>query len=393
VAAVPSPIRSRIVGSGEEAPDQLLANPRNWRIHPKAQQSALSAVLEEVGWVQQVIVNRTTGYVVDGHLRVALALSRSEPVVPVLYVELTPEEEALILASLDPLAGMAVTDQVILDDLVADLVITDTDLAELLGKGNGHPVEEDEVPEPPADPVTQPGDLWLLGEHRLLCGDSTDQAAMERLTVGQRFGCVVTDPPYGIEHEGITNDSEAGLPRLFETVLRTLPLGDAVVAAFQSPRLVALWLDAVRAAGHEIERLLWLHRVAAKTYPWRGWVMASDAIVLSSIGEPSWPEPADYCHDTYEKTELEPGDLTGTHTTIKPSWVFEDLMRKLPAGPVLEPFAGSGTALVAANNLGRTAYLMEIDPAYCDVIVQRWENLTGQTAVREDHADAEQVQG
>lgn len=116
-----TPFKNRIVGSGDEDPEQLLANPLNWRIHPKHQQDALAAVLDDVGWVQQVIVNRITSHVIDGHLRVALAISRGEATVPVLYVELSLEEEQLILAALDPLAGMAVADAGQLDDLLRGL--------------------------------------------------------------------------------------------------------------------------------------------------------------------------------------------------------------------------------------------------------------------------------
>ncbi len=111
--------RNRIIGHGEEAPDQLLANPRNWRIHPRAQQDALAGLLDQVGWVQDVIVNRRTGHVVDGHLRVSLAISRDERTIPVVYVDLDEAEEALVLASLDPLAGMAVTDEDALRELIA----------------------------------------------------------------------------------------------------------------------------------------------------------------------------------------------------------------------------------------------------------------------------------
>lgn len=94
VAAAPTAAwRNRIVGHGEEAPGQLLANPANWRLHPKEQQLALAGALSEVGWVAQVLVNRTTGHVVDGHLRVELAISRHEPSVPVVYVELSEDEE------------------------------------------------------------------------------------------------------------------------------------------------------------------------------------------------------------------------------------------------------------------------------------------------------------
>ena len=141
------PWRSRIVGHGEEAPDQLLANPRNWRIHPQEQQDALGGILDQVGWVQDVIVNRNTGHVVDGHLRVALALSREEPIVPVVYVELTKEEEELILATIDPLAGLAATDASMLAELVEDTNVEDETLAKVLHELAGlqaPPVSKDE---------------------------------------------------------------------------------------------------------------------------------------------------------------------------------------------------------------------------------------------------------
>ena len=113
--------RNRITGSGEEAPDQLLANPANWRIHPKAQQDALAGALDQVGWVQNVIVNNRTGHLVDGHLRAELAIGRGEASIPVVYVDLSEEEEALVLASIDPLAGMAVTDNEKLAELLAEV--------------------------------------------------------------------------------------------------------------------------------------------------------------------------------------------------------------------------------------------------------------------------------
>ena len=118
---VKSTWRNRIVGYSEEVPDQLLANPSNWRIHPAAQQNALSGVLKEVGLVQNVVANRTTGHLVDGHLRVMLAMRENQPVVPVTWVELSEEEEHLILASLDPLAAMATADAGALDALLSSV--------------------------------------------------------------------------------------------------------------------------------------------------------------------------------------------------------------------------------------------------------------------------------
>lgn len=127
-----TPFRSRIVGEGEEAPDQLLANPLNWRVHPKEQVDALEGLLKQVGWVQRVIVNKRTGHVVDGHARVALALRRGEPAMPVLYVDLSEAEERLVLAAIDPIGGLAGTDQGLLDQVLEGLVAEDAGLQALL---------------------------------------------------------------------------------------------------------------------------------------------------------------------------------------------------------------------------------------------------------------------
>jgi 1-aminocyclopropane-1-carboxylate deaminase/D-cysteine desulfhydrase-like pyridoxal-dependent ACC family enzyme len=124
--------QNRIVGEGVERPDQLLANPSNWRIHPKHQQDALSAVLDNVGWVQRVIINRTTGHIVDGHLRVSLAISRNEAEVPVVYVDLTEDEELTVLATIDPLSAMAATDSAKLAELLASVQTDDAALEAVL---------------------------------------------------------------------------------------------------------------------------------------------------------------------------------------------------------------------------------------------------------------------
>lgn len=124
--------KNRIVGHGEESPEQLLANPRNFRIHPKTQQDAVAGVLEEVGWVQSVIVNRTTGHLVDGHLRVSIALRDDEPTIPVVYVDLSADEEALILATLDPLAALAGTDRQKLEELLSEVGTGSADVQALL---------------------------------------------------------------------------------------------------------------------------------------------------------------------------------------------------------------------------------------------------------------------
>lgn len=117
--------RNRIVGHADVAPTELIPNPRNWRSHPADQQRALAGALGEVGWVAEVLVNRTTGNVVDGHLRIELAVARQEPTVPVTYVDLSEDEERLVLASLDPLAAMATAEKDALELLLAGLAPDD----------------------------------------------------------------------------------------------------------------------------------------------------------------------------------------------------------------------------------------------------------------------------
>lgn len=124
--------RNRIVGTGEESPDQLLANPLNFRIHSGAQQQALTGSLDTLGWVQTVLVNKNTGHVIDGHLRVALALRTNQPLVPVTYVELTEEEEAQALLSLDPIAAMAATDKNKMDELLRAVQTDDENVMKFL---------------------------------------------------------------------------------------------------------------------------------------------------------------------------------------------------------------------------------------------------------------------
>src|SRR4029453_6975894 len=111
------PWRNRIVGHADVPPEELVPNPRNWRTHPEEQGRALSGALAEVGWVAEVIVNRTTGRVVDGHLRIDLALARQELSVPVTYVELSEDEERVVLATLDPIGAMADAEALALESL------------------------------------------------------------------------------------------------------------------------------------------------------------------------------------------------------------------------------------------------------------------------------------
>jgi len=213
----------------------------------------------------------------------------------------------------------------------------------------------------------KPGDLWRVGAHRLLCGDSTKAADVARVMGGEKAGACVTDSPYGINREGIENDDPEGLRALFDGVLSCMPIDNGVVINFQSPRLFPAWIDATRAAGHKFERALWMHKANDVTNPWRGWMMNGEAILVSSLGSPVWQKTS-AVQDCYTVTHDTAVKIS--HKSVKPLGVVQDVLSHV-GGIVYEPFAGSGTTLVACENLGRKCRAVEISPAYCAVILER----------------------
>jgi DNA modification methylase len=211
--------KNRIIGHGTEAPDQLLANPANWRIHPQSQQDALKGALDSIGYIQSVIVNQTTGHLIDGHLRVMLAMRDNSPSIPVCYVELTEAEEALALATIDPLSAMAAQDNEKLLELMHDVQTDDPALqqmlADLIGDGalampgTEGQTDEDAAPEPQDDAISERGKIYRLGNHKLMCGDSTSAEDVAALMDGNKAVLIHADPPYGMgkEKDGIENDN------------------------------------------------------------------------------------------------------------------------------------------------------------------------------------------
>jgi hypothetical protein len=417
VAAAPTTAwRSRITGSGEEAPDQLLANPRNWRLHPRNQQAALAGALDAVGWVQQVTVNQRTGFVVDGHARVALAISRDEPSVPVLYVDLSPDEEALVLATLDPIGAMATADEAKLNDLLADVAVDDAGLLRLLGDlGARKPgfTDPDDVPEPADEPYVKPGDLWLLGDHRVLCGDATNPDDVARLLGGAEPRLLATDPPYGVSLDPTWRDhlynglGPAEKPYMrIEGHQNTTLSGDTRVdwsdayALVPSLEVGYVWHAGVHAAavaagllriGFEIaSQVIWDKGLFAMSRGWYHWGH-----------EPCWvvrkPGVANLFHGDRDQSTVwrapSPKMIMGgsteekfDHPAQKPVLLSEIPIRNhLEAGEaVYDAFLGSGTTLIAAEALGRSCLGIEIDPKYVQVAIERWQGYTGRTAERVD---------
>lgn len=336
------------------------------------------------------------GTVYAGNMRLRAAQHLGWKSVPAI-VEDVPEQLAKERALRDN-RGWGDDDDQALAELLYELQEMGTPL-DLLGFEDGEVaalLASVSGPEPAPDPgadldraeelrerwQTAPGQLWEIPSltvpgrcHRLLCGDSTSADDVARLMGGERAAAVVTDPPYGINRDGITNDSPEGLLVLFQGALEQLPIDNAVVAAFQSPRLFWVWLDALRAAGHTFERLLWMYKPNDETFPWRGWLLTSEAILLSSVGKGQWQNVHPYSHDVYSPTtlgsELEEGQ--GWHASVKPLAVVRDVVQRIsPAGALLyEPFTGSGTTIVAAEQTGRACYGLEIEPKYVAVALER----------------------
>jgi DNA modification methylase len=395
--AAPSAFRNRIVGEGEEAPDQLLANPLNWRVHPKEQQDALEGLLKQVGWVQRVIVNKRTGHVVDGHARVALALRRNEPTLPVLYVDLSEAEERLVLAAIDPIGGMAGRDDDMLAQVLDGLTAEDAGLQALLdslkgeeaGSGGGGGGDPDVTPDVQPDPVTEPGDVWLLGGHRVMCGDSTSLDAVEALLKGQKAGMVFTDPPYGVSFQsGMSKGGTASrfdVLRNDDTMLEIAPVVWAVMAddcaafIWTSHQVYPQWR--AQFADFYKQTLIW-HKPGGGIGDLAGSYACDFEMALFCVkGRPTFNGKRGMAVWQVAKDAA----ITYQHPTQKPVELAERAINDFcPDGAsVLDLFGGSGSTMIAAEKTGRRALLMELDPRYCDVIVRRWQAFTGKAATLE----------
>ena len=254
--------------------------------------------------------------------------------------------------------------------------------------------DEDEAPETPADPITNPGDLWLLGEHRLLCGDSTKAEDVSRLMAGQTADLLLTDPPYNVDYTGKTKDALKVKNDAMEDGAFRQFLVSAFQAAFDAMKPGASFYvfhadsegfnfrGAINDCGETVRQcLIWVKQtlvMGRQDYQWQH--------------EPclyGWKEGA--AHSWYadrKQTTLLKFDRptrSSEHPTMKPVEMVAYLMGNSSKAKsiVLDLFLGSGTTLIASEQMGRVCYGMELDPAYCDVVVQRWESLTGEKAVCE----------
>lgn len=398
---------------------QLIPNPRNWRRHPARQQAALRSVLAEVGYADALLAREMPDgqlMLIDGHLR---AETTPDQLVPVLVLDVDEAEANKLLATLDPLAAMAETDKIALKDLVAFVQTDSADLRELLDgtAGIAREATQDAIPGLPVSPVARFGQLWQLGKHRLLCGDSTRPQDVARLMGEERAMLFQTDPPYAVGYTGgshpatranrgkanrnkdwsgqyreaapsadIESNSEIGRDfylRFITTAIERAIVPDAAWycwhASARQAMLEAVWNE-VGAFMHQ--QIIWVKSRPVLTYSiymWShepcmfGWIKGQKPPVerKQDGGYPStiWEVPS---------AEIE----TNEHPTSKPNRLFAIPMQLHTQSNDLcyEPFSGSGSQLIAAEQLGRRCYAIELEPRFVDVAISRWEKLTGKKA-------------
>ena len=426
---------------------ELKPHPKNPRVHPDSAIDKLVRSIKEYGWTNPVLVS-ADGYVLAGHARLKAAEKAGISEVPVIYLPLEGARAEAYLIADNRLQDETDWDYEKLKDLLQDLDTGEFDL-ELTGFDMGEienliaqfapeesEVEEDDFdPEEniPEIPVTQPGDLWILGRHRLLCGDATRPEDVARLMNGNTADLVVTDPPYNVDYGSkaesinkygyafsnrhIANDYMSEhqftdfLASAFKNMADNLKSGGAFYIWHASTTLyefeTALRLNNLKSR----QQLIWNKNsfvIGRQDYQWKhepclyGWKDGAAHYFIDDRTQATVIEDKGLDFKKMKKEELVAllkeifSDKVSTtvinvdkpmrsaeHPTMKPLKLLERLIKNSsrPGELVLDTFGGSGSTMMTCEQLNRTCYMMELDPIYCDVIIKRWENFTGQKAV------------
>jgi DNA modification methylase len=403
----------------------LSPDPRNARRHTERNVGLIVDALREVGAARSIVVDEA-GMVLAGNAtveaaekagidRVRIVDADGAELIAVRRKNLTSEQKRRLALLDNRTAELAAWDTEVLASIAEDTDLSGLwepdELAELLAATGAPPVPllgaPEEVPDLPVDPVTQPGDLWLLGQHRLLCGDATKQEDLDRLMAGEQASCLWTDPPYGVSYTGRTkdaltlaNDDAAGLEGLlrasFSNVSDTLVPGAAFYIAHPAGPLSLVFLQVVTELGWKLRQtLVWVKDrlvLGHSDYHYRHEPILYG--VLPGGGRRGRGAAGWYGDDSQTSVfEVPRPSASPDHPTSKPvALVAAMLGNSTKRGDlVLDPFGGSGSTLMACEQLGRKARLLELDPRYCDVVVKRWEALTGQIAERISVDDRDDV--
>jgi DNA modification methylase len=383
--------------------------------NPRKNQNAVDGVarsIKDFGFRNAIVVDRD-GTIIMGHTRLLAAKQLGMTEVPVHVAgELNPEQARALRIADNKLHELAEWDTDLLNieltelkDLGIDMSLlgwSDEELNELLAPpGTEGMTDADEVPEPPETPITKPGDLWLLGEHRLLCGDSTKPEDVDRVMEGAKAALVATDPPYLVDYTGerpndsgkdwsgtykeveIT-DADRFFRGVFTNVLRVLAPNAAIYCwhAHKRQALISqVWTD-LGILDHQ--QVIWVKPtpVFGRVY----WHFRHEPCMMG------WRKGSQPAHDSdHEFNSVWEIDWEGkarivgnSHPTQKPVEIFARPMRKPTkrGDTVFEPFSGSGSQLIAAEKEGRRCRAIELEPTFVDVAVARWETFTSKKAER-----------
>jgi site-specific DNA-methyltransferase (adenine-specific) len=389
----------------------LIPFAKNSRTHDDAQVAQIAASIREFGFTNPVLIDEANG-IIAGHGRVMAARKLKLAEVPCIRLShLSDAQKRAYVIADNKLALNAGWDEAMLNLELADLKALDFDLdltgfntaeidALLADKGIEGLTDPDATPEPPVEPVTRLGDVWVCGQHRVMCGNSLDQAQIEILCAGQRVDMLLTDPPYNVAIQG-GNHGDPNRTNGLKIANDSMP--DEEFRAFLRDAFVTA--DTVMKPG----AVFYIWHADSEGYNFRGacrdasWpvrqclIWKKSSLVMGRQDyhwqhEPclyGWKEGAGHlwASDRKQTTILnfDRPSRNGEHPTMKPVALFEYQMLNNTKGGdiVLDSFGGSGTTLIAAEKNGRIARIMELDPKYVDVIVKRWEDFTGQKAVLE----------
>jgi len=364
--------------------ERCIGYARNPRKNDHAVDKVASAI-REFGF-RVPIVAKSDGTVVDGHLRLKAAAKLGLTEVPVILADdLTDAQIKAFRLSVNKVSEFAEWDVELLKlefaDLDAsgfDLTLTGFDLGEIadfLAEPTEGLTDEDAVPDAPEVPVTVEGDVWLLGRHRLMCGDSTSIDAVDKLMDGVTPNAVITDPPYGIGIDGQKKSVSAN-PKHNRKFHEKRGWDNERPNASIFAWIVALGVPSVIWGGNYFADLL------PATRGWIYWSKGQDGLTMSD-GELAWTTE----DKPLRSKTVNRGALRGSvHPTQKPAEVIDfsvDFLSVPIKGAILDVFAGSGTVCIVCENTDRRAFMMELDPKYCDVIIQRWQAFAGATATLE----------
>jgi DNA modification methylase len=403
-------IRDRIKELRRVKASELVPNPKNWRRHPKEQAAALRGLLSEIGYADALLARELDDgrlMLIDGHLR---ADTTKKAMVPVLVLDVTEDEADKLLLTLDPLAAMALGDQASVAALLETVRTDSQAVAELLERVAGQEAWQAvegsrEIVDPP-EPIdraaelkekwgTETGQLWRIGPHRIMCADCRDEAALGRLWAdnGPSLRMIWTDPPYGVDYAAknaylnrsdrgnriqvpIENDKltagETGV--LFRAALsaakRWAIAGASLYATVPSGPLLVYFIQAITAAGFTFRAQL-------------SWVKQQFVIGMADYHhryEPilyGWlPDGAHYFTEDRRQDdvfEIDKPHASEFHPTTKPVELIACMIRNSSREGelVYDPFCGSGSTLLAAHQLKRISYGIEIDPGYLAVSLER----------------------